>query len=254
MNIFARLKYSLTGPKGYLELMKESLPKAFMHLVLLALITTSLLGTTFVFLYNEQQKTIVDNLKLEENNFTYEDGILEYEKGTIKIDEGETLILVDTTKSVSDYEDLRKVIVHKDTAFALTKDGIIVRAMSNEKTIKYSEILPSDLVLDNSSLINSLEEYDYLKYIMVLWIGVVILFNKLYYALIITLLGTLINFMNRTNIKFKNIFKMACYSLTLVTLLELFIPVGSFTVFISGMYVILAMNYIRRIQMENQNM
>lgn len=246
MNIFTRFKYSLVGYKGYINLMQEKLSKAFLHVLILTFITSSVLGVAFIVIYNEAE--MVEGLSLQENEFTYEDGILDYKNGTLKYDVGEVLVLVDTSKSIDDYDQLRSVIVHKDSAIALTNDGIIFRTMSNEMILKYSDIFVEGFTLDNDSLINMVDNYGYLKYIFILWIIVVAFLYKMYYVLVISLIGTLINFMNKTNLAYRDIFKASAYSLTLVTLIELVIPIGSFTVIISGMYVVFALNHIRKLQ------
>lgn len=250
MNIFTRFKYSLVGYKGYINLMQEKLSKAFLHVLILTFITSTFLGVAFIFLYNETETEIIEGLSLQENEFTYENGNLDYKNGTLKYDVGEVLVLIDTSKSIDDYEQLRSVIVHKDSAIALTSNGIIFRTMSNEMILKYSDIFVEGFELNNDSLIQIVDDYGYLKYIFILWIIVIAFLYKMYYALIISLIGTLVNFMNKTNLAYRDIFKASAYSLTLVTLLELFIPIGSFTVLISGMYVVFALNRIRKLQNE----
>lgn len=253
MNIFTRFKYSLISYKYYLNLYKESLSKAILHLVFLSIISTTLLGVTFVLLYNSEEKILLENLELEENSFTYEDGVLDFKNGTATFEQGETLFLIDTTKSIEDYEELRKIIVHKDTAIALTRDGLVVRAMSSENTMKYSELFPKSLTLDNKDLEESINKFSYIKYIIIIWIGIISFINKIFYALVIAAFCNIFAVINRNNFRFKDVFKLSAYSLTLTTILELFVPLGVFSIIISSGYVILAMNYMKNLQIKNQN-
>lgn len=245
MNIFSRLKYSLFGYKGYIDLVKEGISKAILHLIILSLISTTVLGITFIFLYNVQEKILIEQLEKQENEFIYENGALDYKNGFKTFEDGEYLFLIDTSKSIDNYDELRKIIVHKDTAFALVKDGIIVRSFTNEFTFKYSDIFLDNINLNNDSIINLINQSSYLKYIFIVLIALVVLLSKFYSTFIVSIVGVLINLVNRTNIRYSDIFKISAYSLTLVTILELFLPISSFSLLISGTYLILAMNYMR---------
>ena len=253
MNIFSRFKTSIMSYKGYLELIKESLPKAFLHLVILALISTAVIGTSFIVLYNSEIEIIKENLNLEENKFEYKNGEISFDKEKASFEEGEALMLMDTTISIDNYEELRKTIVHKDMAIAVVKDGIILRNMGAEQTIKFSDLIPIEVTLDNQSILDIIEEFDFIKYLTVVWVAITMFLSKLLFALIISVLGLVLNTLNKMKFKYKDIFKMSVYSLTLITLLEIILPVGSFTVLISGMYIVLVMNYKRRLDFIEKN-
>ena len=75
----------------------------------------------------------------EDNKFEINDGILNFDKEPVTLESNQTIIYIDSSKSLSDIDSLRPILIHKDYSTAFLKDGIFVNYSGNKIEMKYSD-------------------------------------------------------------------------------------------------------------------
>ncbi|MBM6862072.1 DUF1189 family protein, partial [Clostridium saudiense] len=111
---------------------------------------------------------------------------------------------------------------HKDLSTVILKDGIVIKNGSEESVYKYADF-GLDKVDFNNEVINIfIKELSVIKYFMIPVIIVIKFINMLFYSFIMSLAGMLSMLLNKQRLSYGNIFKLAMYSITVPTLLDLF--------------------------------
>src|SRR5699024_10856249 len=97
-------RISVTSIKEYKKLMKENISKAIIYSILLSLIVGSILGALSFTTISVIQKTMETAISSDEFKFTLDNGVLNFEKSPIKIEEGRTILYIDTNVSLDEVE------------------------------------------------------------------------------------------------------------------------------------------------------
>lgn len=239
-----KLRISITSIKEYKELIKEKLSHVIIYSILLSLIVGAIQGVFSFIAINDMQKTMEKVISSDEFKFTLQDGILNFENSPIKSEEGRNMVYIDTNISLDEIDTIRNVIVHKDASVTLLKDGISYRNNGNEHNFKFSEI-PFVGVVDNETLLNSLSLIRIVKYVAFISTIIITYISFMINAFLLSIVGIILNKINRLGLRYENIFKISVYATTLPTILASILPIGSFVLLISGMYLILVVNYLR---------
>lgn len=242
------LRISLTSIKGYKDLIKEKLSRAILYSIIFSLIIGTIQGIISFVTINSVQKTMEKVISSDEFTFTFEDGILNFENSPIKSEEGRNIVYIDTNISLDEKESIRNIVVHKDISIAILKDGISIRSDGEENDFKFSEA-PLVGQINNDMLLKSLNIIGVIKYVVFVCSIILTYFIFMLSALILSLLGLVLNAMNKLNLSYESIFKISIYATTAPTIIGLILPIGTYGLLISGMYLIIVMNYLRR---ENQ--
>lgn len=99
--------------------------------------------------------------------------------------------------------------------------------------------------MNNETILRAASIMGILKYSIfiftLLYTYLVLLFN----SFMLSLVGLVLSKMNNINLNYGDVFKLCIYAMTLPTLINLIYPLGSVSILISGIYLILAMNKIR---------
>ena len=122
----------------------------------------------------------------------------------------------------------------------------VARINGDEYKVKYSDISLLDNNINNEVAINALNKAKPIKYIAVILMIVITYIVALFNALLISLAGVISNKMNGSKLKYKDIFKISIYSLTLPMIAKLIIPIGSLTIIISAIYVVIVISNISK--------
>lgn len=246
LNFLSRLRISVFKVKQYSLFLKDGLNKAIGYILILSIIVGIILGATQFAVLTTLEKSAKIILEQEEFEFEINDGILDFKSSPYKEEAGSNIVIIDSNKTLNDLEGLRQIIVHKDRSSVFLKDGIVARTNGMEYKIEYSKVPFLNGNINNEILLNAIENGKVIKYVifiaMILITYIVALFN----ALVISLAGQLSNKMNGSKLKYKDIFKISIYSLTLPMLMKLIIPIGSLSIIISAVYVAIAINIISR--------
>lgn len=243
INFFNRVRISITNIKGYKDLVKESLSKAILYSLILCIVVGSFVGVFGFVTVGKLQNDMKDLILSEEFKFTLEDGILNFENSPIKQEYGgDMIVYIDTNITLNEVDSIRKVIVHKDESLAILKDGIAYRIEGNQFNYKFSE-LPLIEKIDNEIVLKSLNLIDIVKYLVFIISIILTYFSFIINSLLLSVCGIILNKLNKLNMNYKDILKISIYATTLPTIVGVVYPIGTFSVLISGVYLILAMKY-----------
>ncbi|MBS5938101.1 DUF1189 family protein [Clostridium sp.] len=245
IGFFNKIIISVANVKRYKELINEKLSRAIIYSILFSLIIGSAIGGFSYAAISSMQKSIENIMSTEELKFTLENGVLDFENSPLKYEEGQNIIYIDTSLSLSDVNNIRKIVVHKDFSVSFLKDGISYRANGEEYNYKYTEMNLVDKI-DNNDFINSLGIFSIIKYIVFILSILMTYLNFMFNAFILSILGVILNKINYLNLGYGNILKICIYATTLSTILGSFINLGAFSMLISGTYLTMVINNLRR--------
>lgn len=245
IGFFNKIIISVANVKRYKELINEKLSRAIIYSILFSLIIGSVIGGFSYAAIGSMQKSIENVLSTDELKFTLENGILYFENSPFKYEEGQNIIYVDTSLLLSEVNEIRKIVVHKDSSVSFLKDGISYRNNGEEYNYKYTEMNLVDKI-DNNDFINSLGIISIIKYIAFIFSILITYLNFMFNAFILSILGVILNKINYLNLRYGDIFKMCIYATTLSTILSLFVNIGAFSMLISGAYLTIVINNLRR--------
>lgn len=239
-----KVRISITSIRGYKELIKEKLSKAIIYSILLSLIVGVIQGIVSFVTISSIQKTMEKVISSDEFKFTLKDGILNFENSPIKSEEGRNIVYIDTNISLDNVDSIRNIVVHKDVSIAILKDGISYRINGEEYNYKFSEV-PLVGTIDNEMLLKSLNLIGIIKYIAFISAIIITYIYFMINAFLLSIVGMLLNKINKLGLSYEILFKTSVYATTLPTILALILPIGSFGFLISGMYLIFVVNYLR---------
>ncbi|MDU5110510.1 MAG: DUF1189 family protein [Clostridium sp.] len=244
IGFFNKIIISVANVKRYKELINEKLSRAIIYSILFSLIIGSVIGGLSYVAIGSMQKSIENVMSTDELKFTLENGILDFENSPFKYEEGQNIIYVDTSLSLSEVNEIRKIVVHKDSSVSFLKDGISYRTNGEEYNFKYTEINLEGKI-DNNDIISSLGIISIIKYIAFIFSILITYFNFMFNAFILSILGVILNKINYLNLGYGDIFKICIYATTLSTILGLFVNLGAFSILVSGTYLTLTINNLR---------
>ena len=184
------------------------------------------------------QNSIKQVMASDEFKFEMKDGILDFKNSPIKREVGRFLVLINTDISLDEVETIRNIVIHKDISISILKDGISYRDNDGVGSLKYSDIPILFDNMNNETILRAASIMGILKYS-------IFIFTLLYTYLMLSLVGLVLSKMNNINLNYGDVFKLCIYAMTLPTLINLIYPLGSVSILISGIYLILAMNKIR---------
>lgn len=240
------------NPKNYVYLYKEKLSKAFLYVLVLALIIGVIQGAMSALVISGLEKTTKMILNQDEVQFKMKDGILHFKTSPIKEEEGQTLLYIDTNKGIEELESLRSITVHKDMVTVLLKDGFMIKGGSEDITYKYSDLGLDKVDFDNSFIIAVLEKVNVVKYIAIPIMIISNFVQLIIYALLISLVGLLSNIIGNRKIEYGKLFNLSLYAVTLPAIINLVYPIGGYSVLVGGIILIFGLSYIYFYN-ENQN-
>lgn len=244
ISFIEKLKISITSIKGYKDLIREKLSRTILYSIILCLIIGAIQGAISFITISALQKNMERVISSDKFKFTYEDGILNFENSPIKSEEGRNIVYIDTNISIDERESIRNIVVHKDVSFAILRDGISLRENGEEYNFKFSEV-PLVGTINNEMLLKSLNIIGLVKYIAFMLAIIITYITFMLNVLILSVLGIILNGINKLGLNYEKIFKISIYATTLPTIIATVFPIGSLGFFISGIYLILIVNYLR---------
>lgn len=234
ISFWKKLKISIFGLEEYQKLAVQKTKSTILYIVIIMLIFTSLL--TLAITYNFSNTVNLAKQYIEENietlNFT--DGkltIIQKEYSAIQTDKlFETNLIIDTTANLSNeqiakYEDNIKGY---DTGIIILQDKAIIKTSMSTMltTISLTDIANKyNLVkIEKQDIINILSGNNiYIAFFIVMYIYLFIIYfsTVLLDALLYSMVGHITGMISNLRMKYRGIYNIAVYSLTLPIILNL---------------------------------
>ena len=219
IGFFKKAKKAIFNFDEYQKFSNEKVSKTFGYLFKLVLILTILITISTTYkTYNIAGNTMQKFIE-ESPNFEVKNGILTVENDlTYKYIDNDNYfgVIIDSSK-----EDLENIEYNEGIAFS--KDKIYIKSNNQTRVIKYADIMNANF--DKEDINELLTTKNLIK--VYLLIGLVIFITNvivytivfLFDILVLFIIGKIINWIAKTNIKSKGIFNIAVYSMTLPIIL-----------------------------------
>lgn len=245
---FSRLFYSITSFDKYRSFLRQSNGKAVVYLLLLSLVVAIATFVPAGIEFNRIIDDVIVNLDSTIPDFSLSGGKLEV-KGEmpIVIDDGTYPVVIDTTPGAED-----RILDEYDIVMLITSDRIIQKNFVDKTVTELSAFQGMVITRDNIS--RSLPIMKPIGILVFIFIAIFFIGGKFISALIISLIGLIINSIRHTNLSFRSIFKISIYSMTLplivctiLGLLPVHIPMIWLLFYVlASVYVIGAINSIKK--------
>lgn len=244
-SFFSKARIAMFSIRSYPIFIRDKFNKVLGYALILSLLVGSVFGVSqfalFSLLEDGAQKIIQDDTF----RFKLENGVLDFENSPYQLEESNSIVIIDTDKSLMDEESLRSIIVHKDMAVVILNDGIIARTYGEEYVMKYNDIPLLPQYINNEIISGLISDMSPVKYILFIASVLITYIKLLVYAVIVSLVGLIVSKIQRIGIGYINILKLSIYSLTSPMVVQLMFPIGSLMLVISSFYVILSISYVR---------
>ncbi|WP_058485512.1 DUF1189 domain-containing protein [Defluviitalea phaphyphila] len=208
-----RVKKSLSDFSFYKVIVQESIGKAVVYLILLSLILGIL---NYIKPFYEINKSIK---KFEQiiPNITLKNGKLNVDaRMPIIMGDFDDVIIVDTREGTDE-----NILYNYKQGILVTKREIFIKYSTNTKKSYLFNIWKNE-VLNKQNLINFLS---FFKFIVIPFYGLIIvlltIIVKLIGSLFVSLIGLIINVIYKANLRYKAIYKIGVYSMTLSSIIKI---------------------------------
>ena len=242
MNFFKRAKNAVINFEEYNNFSEEKVSIAVKYLLKLVLIFTIIVTISLSVKLLEEANKFISIFRDEFPEFKFENNSLiieEENKQFIKTDESGYLgIVLDSEKeNITEIEEAKEY----QMGIALLKDKIVVKSVNNMETVATYEEVSNNYNLAKISKQSILEAIssNYMKQAVIIIIAISILYLYIAYfiqilidVLLLSLIGYILSKIVRVKFKYKAIFNMSVYALTLsIILYMIYIIVNLFTGF-----------------------
>jgi len=238
LNFFTRIYYSMAGFDNYRYFLRQGTGKAVVYLLLLAMLIGII---SFIPVFNDINKgmdEVISQFDSAVPDFTFSNGEL-HVTGTmpIKLGENDYPIIIDTSDNPDE-----SVLEDYDNAMMFTKNKIIQKTYVNRQVTDLTMLKGFNITKADVK-----EALPMLKPIaIIIFIFAVIFFICLKFidALIVSLIGLIINAVRKTNLSYKSIFKISVFSLTLPILICTLLDILLQAPYMWLLYIVIAAVYV----------
>lgn len=248
LGFFRRLYYSVAGFDNYKFFISQKIGKTVVYLLVLSLIL-GLIGLVQLFTeYNKIVNEIITGFDKAVPNFTFEKGKLDVEgQMPITVNEGGTTFIIDTTGHTDE-----TILEKYDTAILITKDKMIQKNFANNQITDFSMLQSFRLTKESvKKMLPIMKGFSILIFII---LPPFIIAGRFISALIVSIIGMIINSAKNLNLPYRDVFAISAHSLTtpliIGTMLDFTgIPflLSTFIFYlISGIYIWGAINSIKK--------
>lgn len=252
LSVFSKFIKSLTQPEIYVSLVKESFRKTVFYVLLMAVIFGGAIGICKAYRYSNRLSSTIKLIKDDSSKLKFANGELSIQGGSpIVFESSRGLFAIDTEgrldrSYINKFQEV--ILISKDSLFIQDEPGNI-QEISFE-VFQGIEFTQEDII----SFFNLLRIGSVL---LAIAIPILFFISEFISAFVVALFAYIINSISiKLKINFKDMYKLAFYSLTLVILIQTFlslikanIPFFSFFYFaISIVYLCLGLNLIKRTQ------
>ena len=224
---FKKIWYSITKVEKYAELAAEGVGRAIGYVCLLLLIFSILISIGVSININHTTKKGIEFLDENFSEINYQNGILTVKQkenintGNIIVNTGEL-----TSEQLTQYENSKS----NDLEIIWLNDRVIAKYASNSMTYYYKDVLDGFEIksFNKYQIINFLLHLLNKPYIYIALIIIVTLYTFLVYSLstiidilILSIFGILTTRIAKIKMRYRAIFNMSVYAITLSTILRL---------------------------------
>jgi len=228
LGFFQKVYYSIAGFNYYKYFIKQSKWKAIVYLLLLALILGIISMIPFVYYFNNITNEMATGFSKSVPDFTFENGKLDVRgQMPIIISNSGTTIIIDTSVNTDE-----SILDNYDNALLITSDRMIQKSYANKQVTDFGLI--QGFKIDKKGIETMMPQLSLLLKIVA---AVIIIFGSIFFicfkfisALIISVIGLIINSVTKANLKYVDIFKLSVYSMTLPLLLGTLLNLFTFNV------------------------
>lgn len=251
INIFKCFIYSITGFDRYRVLLRQSFGKAVGYLILLAFLMSIVVFVPFYKITMDMTSSVLSFIT-EMPDFKLTGGRLEvYGDMPIVIDEANLPVVIDTNPGVED-----SILSQYDNVLLFTSDKVVVKSYVNRQEFLFDSFegfeITKAMILDATPVIKA-----YINFMFIftfIFMSAFFVGAKFISALFVSIIGMIANSSLKTNLTYKNIYKLSIFSMTLpliictiIDALMLGIPFVSVLFYIgSGIYIFGAVKSIRK--------
>jgi len=248
INIFKRFFYSLTSFDKYRLFLRQNTGKAVVYLLLLSILVSLAIFIPAGIQYNNFMRNFITNFDSIVPDFTFSNGKLQvYGEMPIVFDDEDYPIVIDTSADAEE-----RILKEYDIIMLITSDKIIQKHYVNKSVTNLSAFQGITLTRDDiADILPIMQPFGKIMFVL---LGIGFVCGKFFSVLIISLIGLIINSAAKTNLSYRNIFKISVYSITMpllictiMDLLPVLIPFKWFIFYaIATVYVYGAINSIKR--------
>lgn len=213
LGFFAKVYYSIAGFSKYRYFLRQSTGKAVIYLLLISMVLALITIIPDSLLYNKAMDELATNFNSLIPDFRLADGKLEVSgEMPIIIDGDGANIIIDTSPGAEE-----RILNQYDIVILITSDKIIQKNFVNKTVRNLSSF--QGLVLTRDSIKQVLPIMKPIGVIIFIMAGIFFVCGKFISALIVSLIGLIINSIKNTRLSYRSIFKLSVYSLTMPLLL-----------------------------------
>ena len=231
-NFFKKVWYSITKFEKYPEMASEGVGRAFLYLILLMLIFSIIMAGIMTYKFNDILKIV--GQYIDENIET-----IEYENQTLNIEtvDEQNRIITDMGTLIIDTDDInnetleqyRKDIETNNIGIIWLKDRVIVKISDLGGEYYYSNILDVQGItnFDKTNLLDAITQMQTARSQVIYFISAMIveliiqLIAIIINVLILSLFGVITGWIAGLRVRYRAIFNMSIYAITLPTILQL---------------------------------
>jgi hypothetical protein len=244
MNFFIQMRESVIDFRFYKSIKENKFSRSFVYLLLLFLIIYFINGTrTFIATRIGVDElvagisTSIPEFRLENGEFSFEGEMPYYISSST-----DEAFVIDTTGKVNE-----SVLRDVSSGMLITKNMVYVKR-SDIETREFSLTELEGITITKQKVLEFLPKLSWIVFIFIAFGFIFVLGWKLLNAVILALLGLVVNAAMKGNLKYKNMLNISIYALTLPMLLQLAVnlygyPFPSFGLIywgISILYVVMA--------------
>lgn len=232
---FKKVWYSIDKIDKYSELSAEGFVRAIKYLAILILIISIISALGTVYRTSISVRNISKYIEDNSPELTYSDGTLKVENDEAIIDENNNefgKVIIDTNTNEEDkINEYINNVNSDENAIIILKDRLIIKEVGMQQTTSYNykslfgelnitEFNKSDLVSYLTSS-NMLKLYFNLFVVLFIYAFIIYFINTLLNVAVISIFGYLTTIILKLKIKYRAVFNMAVYSITLPTILNI---------------------------------
>ncbi|MDF2520346.1 MAG: hypothetical protein K0R84_974 [Clostridia bacterium] len=248
MNFFIQVRESVIDFGFYKSIKNNRFAKSFLYLLLLFLIIYSFIAVrNFIWMRGLMDQAAL-NLSVSIPDFEFKDGKFSFEGEMPYYISSSTneLIVIDTTGATDS-----KVIDNVMLGILITEDTVYMRNNNQAQQFNLEDF--KDVEFNKQDLIERLPSVSWLMLVVMIVAFVFVLGWKLITAVLLALIGVILNSVYKTDLKFNHLLNFSIYALTLPLIIDLAVDMSGFVVpyffiiywFIAILYLSMAMKAYR---------
>jgi len=208
INIFSRFFYSITSFAKYRLFLRQGAGKAVVYLLLLSILLSLAVYIPAGIQYGRIVDDLIANFDTMIPDFTLASGKLRVSgEMPIVVDEGAYPIVIDTSPDAED-----RILPQYDIVMLITGEKIIQKNYANKQVTNLNAF--QGLELNRDDIVQALPLMKPIGIFIFVLFAIGFVCGKFISALIISLIGLTINSALKTNLSYRNIFKISVYSMT----------------------------------------